>query len=274
MDGLHGARYGSRVGRVLVFVLSLALAHSLAGVGVVSASCAPPVMLWAWERPEDLSSIDPATTGVAFLARTIRLADGGFVVRSRLQPLAVPPGAHLVAVVRVEHAERPGGREGALPEPKAVARAIAAMARPGVAAVQVDFDAARSEREFYRALLVEVRAALPASVGLLMTALASWALGDRWVDGLPVDEVVPMLFRMGADDRAVRRHFANGGDFGSRLARGSLGLAIDEPRPAVPAGRRVYLFNPRPWSPARAAAALAEVRQWQGSDAARCSPAS
>jgi hypothetical protein len=254
-------------------VLSLALAHSTPFAAVASAACAPPVMLWAWERPEDLSSIDTATTGVAFLARTIRLRAGGFDVRSRLQPLAVPAGTHLVAVVRVEHAARPDGA-GSLPDPKAVAVAIAAVVRARVAAVQVDFDAGRSEREFYRALLVELRAVLPASVGLQMTALASWALGDRWIDELPVDDVVPMLFRMGADDRVVRRHFANGGDFGSPRARASVGLAIDEPRPAVPAGRRVYLFNPRPWSPTRAAAALAEVRQWQGSVAGRCSPVS
>lgn len=274
MDGPRGARYGSRVGRVVVFVLSLALAHSLIGVESVSAACAPSVMLWAWERPEDLSAIDPATVGVAFLARTIRLRAAGFDVRSRLQPLAVPAGTHLVAVVRVEHVVRPTGSVSSLPDPKAVAAAIAAVVRPRVAAVQVDFDAGRSERGFYRALLVELRAVLPASVGLQMTALASWVLGDRWVDGLPVDDVVPMLFRMGADDGVVRRHFANGGDFGSPLARASLGLAIDEPRPTVPAGRRVYLFSPRPWSPTRAAAALAEVRQWQGSDAGRCSPAS
>jgi len=257
-----------------VFLLSLSLAHSTPFAAVASAACAPPVMLWAWERPEDLSSIDTATVGVAFLARTIRLRDGGFEVRSRLQPLAVPAGAHLVAVVRVEHAALRRGVASSLPDPKAVAAAIAAVVRPRVAAVQVDFDAGRSEREFYRTLLVELRAVLPASVGLQMTALASWALGDRWLDGLPVDDVVPMLFRMGADDRVVRRHFANGGDFGSPRARASVGLAIDEPRPAVPAGRRVYLFNPRPWSPTRAAAALAEVRQWQGSVAGRCSPVS
>jgi hypothetical protein len=273
VDDLRRARYGSRVGRWVSVVLALALAHSTPFAAVASAACAPPVMLWAWERPEDLSTIDPAAAGVAFLARTIRLRDGGFDVRSRLQPLAVPAGTHLVAVVRVEHAVRPGG-EGPLPDAKAVAGAIAAVVRPRVAAVQVDFDAARSEREFYRALLTELRAMLPSAVGLQMTALASWALGDRWIDELPVDEVVPMLFRMGADDRAVRRHFAHGGDFGSRLARASLGLATDEARPAVPSGRRVYLFNPRPWSASRAAAALAEVREWQGSDAGRCSPAS
>ena len=31
------------------------------------------VILWAWERPEDLSFINPEKVGVAFLAKTIYL---------------------------------------------------------------------------------------------------------------------------------------------------------------------------------------------------------
>ncbi|HKX29107.1 MAG TPA: hypothetical protein VJ302_15540, partial [Blastocatellia bacterium] len=33
----------------------------------------PRIVLWAWERPENLEFIDPGRIGVAFLARTIRL---------------------------------------------------------------------------------------------------------------------------------------------------------------------------------------------------------
>lgn len=96
-----------------------------------------------------------------------------------------------------------------------------------------------------------------------MTALASWTFGDAWVDDLPVDDVVPMLFRMGADDRLVRRRLAAGDDFAARRARASVGLALDEERPEIPAGRRLYLFSAQAWSPARASDALAEVRRWQ-----------
>ena len=64
-------------------------------------------------------------------------------------------------------------------------------------AIQIDFDAADSERDVYRRLLARVRAVLPRTVPLSMTALASWCVGDTWLDGLPVDEAVPMLFRMG-----------------------------------------------------------------------------
>lgn len=258
----RGARYGGRVVRVALLVVAVMLVPPAAAA--VSASRAPAIMLWAWERPEHLETIDPATTGVAFLARTIRLDGASVAVVPRRQPLVVPADTHLVAVVRVE----PGRGRGAAPivvAPRALAAAIAAVARPGVAGVQVDFDAPRSLRPLYRETLGEVRRMLPRSVELSITALASWALGDAWVDDLPVDDVVPMLFRMGTDDRAVRRHLAGGGDFAARRARASVGVALDEARPPFPAGRRLYVFSARPWSSTRAAGALAEVRRWRGS---------
>ncbi len=273
MDPRWSARYGSGMvrGVVLVGVLVSSVAAALAPASAARAvvrPCAPPLMLWAWERPERLDGIDPTTTGVAFLARTIVIGARGVTIRPRLQPLTVPPATYLVAVVRVEHAKvRPRGAPTALPAAAELATAIAAVARPGIAAVQVDFDAARSERRYYGDLLRRVRAALPPATGLTMTALASWALGDAWLDGLPVDDAVPMLFRMGADDRLVRRRLAGGGDFRAALARRSLGLAVDEPTPAVPPGRRLYLFNPRPWT-------LTEVQRWPAPTTAGCSSAS
>src|SRR5687767_16011817 len=62
----------------------------------------PAVILWAWERPEDLTFIDPQKTGVAFLAKTITLRGDKVLVRPRLQPLTLPEGAKTIAVVRIE----------------------------------------------------------------------------------------------------------------------------------------------------------------------------
>lgn len=62
----------------------------------------PKTILWAWERPENLTFIDPADVGVAFLARTIYLRGSQVIVRPRLQPLRVPPRTSLLAVVRIE----------------------------------------------------------------------------------------------------------------------------------------------------------------------------
>jgi hypothetical protein len=95
---------------------------------------------------------------------------------------------------------------------------------------------------------------------LSITALASWcsAAAPRhdWLAGLPIDEAVPMFFRLGGtakpyDDKSwVPVH--------EPLCRGSMGLSTDESWPEVSAIGRVYLFAPGPWRPTQLAA-LAEL---------------
>ena len=131
----------------------------------------PPVMLWAWERPTNLAFINPHETGVAFLARTIRLRESEVVIRPRLQPLDLPETVRVMAVARVE-TDKP---ELSAQQREQLAGAIAEMARlPNVSHIQIDFDATQSERKFYRDVIVEVRRRLPGHVGLSITALASW----------------------------------------------------------------------------------------------------
>jgi hypothetical protein len=61
-------------------------------------------------------------------------------------------------------------------------------------------------------VLRAVRATLPAGRELSMTALASWCDTERWLGTAPVDEVVPMLFRMGPVGENPKRRLAEGGD--------------------------------------------------------------
>jgi hypothetical protein len=218
-------------------------------VCLVAAGCARPkaptahTVVWAWERPEDLRAIDPARVGVAWLASTVILRGDGAEVRPRLQPLRVPDGTELTAVVRVEvdrRAERLGDGQ------RAAVRAEVARLAARSARVQIDFDARKSQRDFYRHLLIELRRALPSRVTLSMTALASWCLDDPWIADLPVDEAVPMLYRLGPARGDVERALGRG--FGPRVCRGSVGLATDEPR--ATSAERVYWFNPKPWNTA------------------------
>jgi hypothetical protein len=213
----------------------------------------PRVFIWAWERREDLSRIDPRSVGVAFLARTVCPREDGVFVRPRMQPLLVPPNTTLIAVVRVES----GGHASGADVPR-TARAIAdAAGMPGVRALQVDFDAVASERVFYRALLQDLRRRVPPQRPLSITALASWCESDGWISGLPVTEAVPMLFRMGPE------RYSAGGDFRGDLCRSSVGISTDELPSRIPSGRRVYVFNPRAWSADQLQAMLRKVGQWQ-----------
>jgi hypothetical protein len=216
----------------------------------------PALMLWAWERPEDLRFLDPERAGVAFLAGTVRLGPKGMTFKPRMQPLRISPQTKLVAVVRIETAVRDSaaaglGAAGTGLDSSLAQKVAAEIARaadgPQVVAAQVDFDATVSERAFYREVLVELRQRLPAGVPISITALASWCIGDPWLAGLPVDEAVPMLFRMGTGQGEVSSFLRSGKDFREPVCRGSLGVSLDEPWTQLAAGRRVYVFSPTPW---------------------------
>jgi hypothetical protein len=185
-----------------------------------------------------------------FSPAPVCLHDGAVSVRPRLQPLRYPPGAVLMAVVRVEP------QDSDLPPVDAASAAIAeAAAITGVRALQVDFDATLSQRAYYRSLLEYLRRRVPPSMPLSMTALTSWCESDGWVAGLPVVEAVPMLFRMGRGERPART-------FRPALCQSSAGVSIDEPLHKPPLAARLYIFNPRPWTESTYRAAIREVPKW------------
>jgi len=209
----------------------------------------PPLILWAWERPEQLDFVDSQKVGVAFLAKTIYLRTEQTVSRPRLQPLALPAGAVVVAVARIE-SDRHEPPTLSSVQIKDTANEIAELGSlPDVVMVQVDFDASSSERAFYRELLTKVRAKLPPSTLLSITALASWCKGDNWLDDLPVDEAVPMLFRMGVERRQFLSQLGAGERFSSQRCQNSAGVSTDEPLAELPRVERLYVFKPGVWLP-------------------------
>ena len=215
----------------------------------------PRVLLWAWERPVDLRQL-PTDAGVAVLAQTITVSGEAHVTAPRRHPLQVAPNTYVIAVTRIE---APGAVSARHEVIEAMAADIARTRElPHVREVQIDFDARASQRSMYRQLLHDVRAALPPAVPLTMTALASWCLDDNWLDDLPVDEAVPMLFRMGPSESVHRRQFAT--RMAAPACRGALGVSLDE-RAGIPVrrGTRLYVFNPNPWTPSAVRAAVEDM---------------
>lgn len=135
--------------------------------------------------------------------------------------------------------------------PRLRAQASAAILHYASAApagrVQVDFEVRASERKILLEVLDDVRRGLPADTRLSMTALASWCDTEAWLDQAPVDEIVPMLFRMQGGQALVRR-LEKGGDFRNPKCRTALALSTDTPIVQAPPGRRIYLFNPHSWT--------------------------
>ena len=210
----------------------------------------PGKILWAWERPEDLRFIDPKQFGVAYLAQTLYLQNNDVLFRPRRQSLEVLPETYLIAVTRIETAKDAAIRAQLSDEQRErlITFIKRSLERPNVRGIQIDFDVVVSERKFYKNLVIELQKQLAPAITLTVTSLASWCVGDAWFSDFPIDEAVPMIFRMGADAGQVRSFLAAGSDWNEPLCRGSYGISTDEPlNVKFRENRRIYYFNPKAW---------------------------
>lgn len=67
-----------------------------------SKTHSPAVNIWAWERDEDLSFIDPAKVTVSYFAGMIYVRGDSTEFRPRTQKLKLPTGTQTVPVFRIE----------------------------------------------------------------------------------------------------------------------------------------------------------------------------
>lgn len=213
---------------------------ALCGFWAAARAAEPAVWWWYWDRPAAQLPAPPAGVGAAVVARHVILSGAGVRVQTRRSALPLPPGTPALPVVHVEvdPAHPLAGTEGQRAALRDTLLDVARRADSGW--VQLDFEARPSQRAFWRAVVEATHAALPPGVRLSVTALASWCHADRWLSGAPVDEVVPMYFRLGRAREAFERRSAAGTP--EPLCRAAHGLADDEPPwPVTLPGRR-YLF--------------------------------
>jgi hypothetical protein len=222
----------------------------------------PKVFFWVWERAENLEFLDGHNAGVAVLAESLTLQGSRVQLHPRMQPVRLPPGVETIAVVRIDSDSHPMPAASD-PLRDEVLRQVLSVCRPPAAGVQIDFDATTSQRTFYRTLLEKLREKLPRGMKLSITALASWCAYDDWIRDLPVDEAVPMLFRLGKGQKEVAGYLSSGADFRPRISRFSIGLSLDEPLAAPRRGRRIYFFNPQPWTRESVDEAFRRARELQ-----------
>lgn len=206
---------------------------------------APQTVLWAWDRAEDLQFLTkqpPSSTGVAYLQATVFLFRQNVVARRRTAALLIPDGIWRMPVVRIETDRQflPTLEDGQRQELLRLLRVE--FAHAGLSRLQIDFEATASQRAFYRQLIFELRAALGARVFLSVTALASWCQQDRFLTDWPVDEIVPMFYRLGSEGPKLRDDLLRGVDLAPECRRAH-GLYTEEPMILPPTPRRLYLFS-------------------------------
>ncbi|MFV0674867.1 hypothetical protein [Variovorax sp. tm] len=204
-------------------------------------------LLWVWDRPQLFASL-PEATGVAYLHATVRLSGTESRTSWRQWPLRVAPGATVVPVVHV-------ALDNLSPSPlddaqqQAIAAAIEHAATHGNRSgwVQLDFEARRSQREAYVALLRRLQPLRQGGMRISATALASWCMDDPWLPAGLLDEIVPMYFRMGGESARIRQRLGTTGKAAVRACRDAAGLMLGEDWPALRDVKRRYVFHAGSW---------------------------
>lgn len=205
----------------------------------------PQNILWAWERPEDLRWITP-DFAIAYVAVSISLEDDKVLLSPRQNSLKVNAKTKLIPIVHVDPSFRHPPTLSAKQHQVIVEQVLAFAKTSNTNVVQLDFEVRRSQRRFLQEVVTDIRQQLPPKIALSITALASWCAGDYWLDAMPADEIVPMVFRMGVDDLLIRKMLNEKNRFPHRRCQAAIGFSIDEAATDTTSKRR-YFFSPTAW---------------------------
>ena len=244
----------------------------------LAVSASPRVTVWAWQRDEDLSYIDPKRVSVAYFAGSIYVRGSLVRFRPRTQKLKLPEGVETIPVFRIESIRHDAVSEPnvdlssdaeIIPDENAanfVAKTIARHLKT-TTKIQIDFDALEDERPFYKTLLRNLRNELPAGTKISITSLASWLMADRWLEPGCADEAVAMLFSIGAGKRDVLTRLEKERlDSGAKIPI-AIGISASEGKTnktlfATNLQRKtghLYIFCSRPWTESRLQAVINEA---------------
>lgn len=220
----------------------------------------PRIWLWAWDRPEDLRFLNPNEAGVAFFVLGIRIREKAINLRPRTAPLRLVAGMHRIAVVRLDVVPRDIS-DALLSQVVEAIKGIAIV--PDIEGIQLDFDALRSQRPFYRKLVDRLKRDGQIRVPITITALASWCMGDHWIGDLSVDGTVAMLFQMGPEAGETLAWLSKARPLhGAKEGALAWGLSTDQPLPLPPpSDAQVFLFHPHAWNRSAFQKALQLVRK-------------
>lgn len=226
------------------FPLRSFIAALFAGSAIASGAAdeldTPREFWWYWDRPAEQLPAPAPGVGAAVLVTHVIFSGQGYTLQPRRSALRLPFGVATMPVIHVEVDPARPFAANAVQNDGLRAAVLDAVRRGSSSWVQLDFEARRSQREFWRSVVQKIKADLPSGVKLSVTALASWCYGDRWMGDAPVDEIVPMYFRLkqARQDYIVR---SAAGVSEPRCAT-AYGVADDEPDWPVSLPGRRYVF--------------------------------
>lgn len=219
----------------------------------LAAAQMPNLLYWAWEAPQDMTSIDRNTSGIAELAASIYIKENYPFYYLRQQPLRAPENIYRIAVIHIEARAR---WKPLLSQQmaKMIAKQIKYIyEKKTYNALQIDFEASIAQRTFYQQLLGEIRKLMGKELFISITGLASWCTSDQWISAvkLPINLVIPMYFSLSYDPRqrqAFITHFPRSINRLAPECRSAIGIATFEKwLPSLRAQVPVFIFTKGQW---------------------------
>jgi len=183
---------------IIFFVLIVLISFGIFLHYKKSTKSNTPIIIWVWERPENLYFLKEKNVTFAYLSGTVTKTNDVLVYYPRRQPLRIPDNSNTIAVIRIEDKsdKHEFNNQDLLDISEYIAKSC--QEKETNLGCQIDFDAVESQTDFYKKLVTNVREKLPQNIKLSITALVSWCTsGTPWFNGLPIDEAVPMFFRLG-----------------------------------------------------------------------------
>lgn len=212
-------------------------------------------MLWAWQAPQDLRGLDATKIGVAAYIGTVTITGTTVTVQANQTRMIIPHNIYRMAVIHISVSPfmKPALDQTVINK---ISNAILLLYRnTNMPALQLDFSAKNSQRDFYAQVIRKVHQQINPQTYFSITALASWCVGDRWIgqQHLPIDLVVPMYFSL-AQTPQQKLQFIQA--FPTRIqalapeCRNAIGIAIFESwQIPLHAQVPIFVFTRGSWTP-------------------------
>ncbi|MDP4725474.1 MAG: hypothetical protein NWS47_04215 [Alphaproteobacteria bacterium] len=202
------------------------------------------LVLWSWQRKDDLSFVDKGVV-ISPLVASIFVDNKGVFVCPRGNVLKLGENAQIIPVVRLEISPDIYVDDAHIDTIIHHIKSFIVSCKAD--AIQIDFDATKSQRSLYEKLLVKSRSSLP-QVNVSITALASWCVGDTWIDKLPITHAVPMIYNLGEHVDDFKKYFKDKKQWRSKKCQGFIGFEQSDVFIKPPRGWNVYIFNKNAWT--------------------------
>lgn len=229
---------------IVILIIFIAL------IAVFSFQKNNKIYLYSWERFDDLSFLEnsPLNDEVTIipLAGEINIYEDSFYKNYRMHQIIIPDSVESFPIIRINNF---ASAEIFLEHFNEIEDFILSICS-GHDHCQLDFDARESEYNNYINLINNIKNKLP-KTEISITAPASWCYPKSWINNLPISYAVPMIYRLGKDEKIIKDGDVSPLFLSNPLCSNNIALSNDELDfnfKKYTENKNIYLFNSEHWN--------------------------